>query len=228
MKNFAPQSYYDTMIAKAIALGYRLVAQVQISTDDLPYHVPVTAARVTCITLDIPGKALFVNLYHDEHAGFLGDGYANNWSTRLDFDLGNYGALLTKLQKQKGWQQLEDIFQPVSDVINEPIDNLQDGWAAGNELQRTFTGDVVSPDHEVLCSLELVESVLGQFLTKRATCYTAEKFEELMVFWQPHYVFAGGHLKPEQQEREKKLSNIYWERFGAGRKILREKIAKMH
>ncbi len=238
MKDFAPESYYDEAIAKAKALGYRFVAKVVISTDDMPYHVQCDAARATCITLDIPGKALFVNLYHHELTGFLDDGYDNHWSVKFEFDLGDYGALLPKLQKQKGWQELEDIFKPVNDSLEEPIDNLQDGWWGCCDLCCTFTGDIFNQDNKLLSSLCFVESVLSQILIKRSTCYAVPKFKELLIHWEPEYVFASENRQltaatrninwQEQEERKKKLSNIYWERFGDGRKVIREKVGRTY
>ena len=229
MKDFAPDSYYAEIIAKAEALGYRFVAKVQITTEDAEYHVPVTSARATCITFDVKGSAVFFNMYHHEHTGFMGDGYANHWAFKNNYDFGDHKHRLAKIEEkyQDRRRELNDIFEPFDNALARPIKNTTLGWSSRNCSQWTFTGEIEFEDDTVLLPVSLIESVL-QDLHDDLVYYAADKFEELMMLWPPAYVFAGGDRTACREDREQKLANLYWERFGAGRTIIREKVGRTY
>lgn len=229
MKNFATQEYYDTIIEAAKKMGYRLLAQVQITTDDHPFYIPVDYARDTCLAFDIPGKAMFTHFHHTEHRGMFGGDYKNHWNMTVEYDYGDYSTLLGKhVELNSGYN--EDVFIQLEKSIRKfDLANLQSGWSSSSDyFQLTFSGDVVEHDHADLCPHELVLSVLRQ-LKERHPEYLKEMFNQLCVSWPPFYIFTG-----EQQhgirchEEQKKLSNTYWERFGEGRKHLSEKIGHMY
>ncbi len=218
MNSFAPESYYQEFTAKVISLGYRLVAKLEITTDDMPYHVEVDKARVTCFTFDVPDKAFFVNFYHHEHTGFFGEGYANHWCLRIDVDIAPM-----EYDDDEDYVSLHDIYV----TISADMEHVQAGWSSQDDTRFTFTGDVEKKERDELTDVDLLGDIFKQMLVQFVP-YTGTKFEKLMVMWSPTYTFTGPQdYRVVREEREQKLNNIYWDRFGEGRKILRQKITRI-
>jgi hypothetical protein len=213
MEQFAKQSYYDEIIVAIVALGFRLVAQVTITMDDMPYFIPTQAARNTCLTFDIPGKAIFAHFYHNEDVGKFENGYSNHWSIRVET---NY---------------VEEVEYTARDrlaVVN--INGLQSGWTYRHQDHFTFTGDITDGNLEILTPVEAVVKVATQLQNENIKLL-AEKFPELCMSWAPTYTFTGEQTSDydARKKLEDKLDNIFWERFGkAGNVIIREKVLRIY
>lgn len=230
MKDFAPQSYYDQIIASAVAMGFRFLAQVTITTDDMPYHVTVDSARATCLTFDIPFKAVFVHFNHYEHTGFLGDnGYHNHWGIRVEYEYKKYAERLAAFAREN--ESLDEHkFQALEDSLcSFELDNLQSGWSSGHDEQLTFTGDIIGHGQNILRPVDLVESILTQ-LYQRPMELLAPKFKSLAMLWPPSYVFRGDQRLGTQANEllGRQLDNLYWTRFGENRKIIRKKVERTY
>jgi hypothetical protein len=228
MEHFAKQSYYDEIIAAAMAMGYRFMAQVNVTTDDMPFYIEVKYARVTCLTFDIPGKAMFAHFYHNEHFGMFGGGYANHWNILVEYDYGDYSDLLNKFIALNGKYD-EEAFEHLKKSISTfELENLQSGWhSSSNYFQLTFTGDVREHAQKDLCPASHVTSVLGQ-IKSRSLEYAKDVFHELSMAWAPAYVFTGpqnlGYM--ERDKLRAKLDDLFWDRFGGSRNIIREKVKR--
>ena len=217
--DFAPSSYHLDFAEKAVSLGYRLVGKVEITTNDMPYHVDVDKARVTCFTFDVPGKAFFVHFSHVESTGFMGDAYDNHWYFRVDI-------ALPEIDYREGCYVSREVSR---DAISADLDNVQPGWSMGSGDCFTFTGDVIRETSVERNTIERLETILRDMLTQYVP-HAGEKFQELMTMWEPHYIFTGSGRSnhADAKVRQDKLKNMYWERFGEGRKILREKIIRSY
>lgn len=235
MENFAKQNYYDQIIAKAQELGFRFVKQVAITTDDMPYFIEAKNARNTNLVFDVPGKAAFIHFDHNEmNRSEEKDSYENWWSLRAEFCyLSDYQMLDLYVEKMKESEttvsewDFENFIHPL-DAFE--LNNLRSGWSSrGSDGERIWTGDIDHSDHEVMCPLELIYSVLEQ-ISKRPTEHLAEKFESLEMLWAPQYTFTGKQEDDYvlRNQREKQLENIYWERFGDARSIIRDKVIRAY
>lgn len=230
MEHFAKQPYYDRIIAAAMAMGYRFLAQVNITTDDMPFYIEVKYARVTCLTFDIPGKAMFAHFYHNEHFGMFGGGYHNHWNMEAEYNYGDYSAVLNKFIEINGEYDEDEFEQLKQSISTFDLNNLRGGLSSScNYFQLTAKGDVGSHDQRKLCPAFFVTSVLSQ-LKDRKLEYAKEGFDELNISWAPSYVFTGPQ-NTDYRERDKiraKLDDIYWGQFGDSRRIIREKVKRAY
>ena len=67
-KQFVRDAYFGYVIEGMKVLGYGLLAQVRISSDEHRYHVPVISARDTRLFFALGGKALIIRVdFHETH-----------------------------------------------------------------------------------------------------------------------------------------------------------------
>lgn len=231
MDQFATQTYYDSIVSKIIALGFRFVARVQIDHNDSPYYIPAKAARISCFTFDVPGRAVFFNLYHNEHTEVGSEEYSNHWYITGDYDFGSWGDILEKIKvKYSDRLQDESVFEVFHEALNQQHKNSHYSVSARYDECYHFKGDVKSEDLEILVPEATVVQAIQELHDARIG-FTMEKFSHLPIYWVPSYTFSGqsdfniSHM--ERHAVSKKLDDIYWGRFGDGRKVLREKVNRI-
>lgn len=233
MDQFAKQDYYDTIIAAITAKGGRLLSQVQTNTPDFQYHVEVTDARDTALVFDLPGKALFLILHHNEHVGFMDRGYENHWYIRVDCEYNGISKLIDQLIGTYTGS-LESLISDRMSAFGK-ISGTTGGWCSGNDQQRTFNADVNNTLGTVLAVPAVITAVALEVLSYQSNHdYLAENFTELMPMWWPYYSFkvmVNGYSSPVQQ---KALENYFWTKFAENSKtpsvneIMRNKIKRVY
>lgn len=228
MNNFANKAYHNEIVAAMMAVGFRFLTEVQISTDDLPYHVPVDKARNTTLVFDVPGRAVFVCLDHTENLGFMGGGYQSYVSVRFDFDYGCHERLLNEFVRKNGGVYDENKFKDLEQYLARmEEEGLRAGWASRSDGQCTFNGEFSATyGNEEKNDPHFMAEVIRKACSTRAE-YTETKFRELMMLWEPVNTFSGDSRAPSEAhwERQAQCKNLFWERFG-DRSIIKEKVAK--
>lgn len=230
MDKFAKEDYYQSIIDAAVVLGYRFLAKVQIDTNDAQYFIEAKCARNTTLTFDIPGRAVFINLNHNEHTRGDDDVYQNHWTIDTDFQylgLTELNTRLNELDIDKGGDAYA-YFRKM--LLNAEIPNTTYHWRTCSQEQVSYGGDV----GDVLCGAAVpfhvvVNALIG--LKDIRINLTAEKFEELSFLWHPHYTFTGLSIPYDGKERfelGKKVKDLFWERFGDSRKIIAEKVKRAY
>jgi hypothetical protein len=229
-EQYALQTYYDSVIAEAKKNGFRFVSQVQITTDDLPYYIYVDSARSTILVFDIPDKAVFIRLYHHEYTDFFEQqGYQNHWRVELDLYYGSHQSLIDRYIERNKTFDAEGFTVLKKDLFSEfKLDNRYSATMCGSEGQFTFQFELSASEKEKWNdpTAEQIVDLAKQALGTR-TDYVVAKFDELMMLWEPLYVFGGRHPSLPGQQRQA-CSSLYWERFGDARAVIRMKIKKMY
>lgn len=232
MDKFAKDSYYQSIIDATVALGYRFMAKVQIDTNDSEYYIEAKCARNTTLTFDVPGRAVFINLNHNECIRDEDDVYQNHWTINTDFQYLQYDKIMEKLVSEKpSIEAIDEAFEKYRNMaVDVSIPGTSYHWRSSSNGQYSYSGDIGGMVQDVSVPYGDVVAVMMHLKDERIEA-TAEKFEQLMFLWHPHYTFSGTGVPYDYERREeleKKVKDLFWSRFGDGCMIIREKVKSFY
>ncbi len=208
MSAYAPQSYYDEIVALFVASGFDFLLQVQINTDDLPYHVPIDKAQETSLVFYTKGKNCILRFVHSESRSLDGE-WLRYWQLALDVELASQEMLHASLgqramQRQPRDGEYERIeFKPQFDTF------CHCGWSSRYQLQ--YRWNVEGTYEPELTPKQIHDSVVPVINTGIVPYLASSPMPELHVDWAPTYTFSD----PEQHRNDKEKQacrNLYWSR----------------
>ncbi len=208
-QSFKTQSYFDDLIESLSLHGIEAFPQVQISTHDAMYHVPVGHARETSIAFYMPGHAMVVRLmYHESvhHTARNGE-YFGYWRAQIhtnmsDFDVPN--------------RQTPDFFYEEHSMYVRPV---FEGFTYCGWSSRSGSEHIWNCEEYKGLSVQDIADVVAQFMNN-CKPFVKEAFDKTTyLLWAPTYTFSGPQTyrdisRADKDKSEKKCRDLYWSRFG--------------
>lgn len=208
MNEYAPQSYYDEVIALFSASGFKLLTQVEINTGDLPYHVSVVRAQDTSLVFYYPGRACILRLVHHEYLSVFGDDspLKQYWSLALSVEFPDEREeAASKYQPSMlNFQEQGFTFQPKF----EGFDHC--GWSSHGQLQHRWNAECSSWD-KALTPYLVHDGIVPTLVAGLLPWLSTQPMTSLWLDWPPTYCFSG----PQKQDNEKEkqaCEALYWSR----------------
>jgi hypothetical protein len=230
------QAYFDTVIAAMQPIGFKFLAQVHISTDDMPYHVTVAWARCTDLLFYVEGKNLITRMTYTEDRRDNcpeADTYYRYWSLELIADFSDW-------DKASALETMRDVTKPplyyeesyMWDEPRVPVYRIEPQLAgfwnhmSSSHMNHREWRFEPSADSNTDVPIEPMIAELAKFKDSISDCLSASPFPTLLPSWPPTYVFGGSSYGKDKQYQQ--CTNLYWTRFGDKRKILRKLIKKLN
>lgn len=239
-KEFAPQSYFDNFRESLQGSKLVFLQQVQMGTEDgLNYFVTTDKARETSMTFYVPNHAL---LFHMEFQEAMRDGQMSSyWGMQIYMQL----SVTDRDDGDEVMNTLSGImFDPQNDqTLDFAPDN--DGWGSSFTDMRVvhkYEPQIAnfrhcgwssrSPNNNYAWNAEnacqgneldtdAIANELIKFVNAVLHITREGEFDELQVSWPPTFTFCGEE-REYQGPQHKRVTELYWSRFGDARKTLRQ------